>query len=292
MLPRAMNPPSYLPHPPTTPDLHRCAQAILQAANGHPAPFVIAICGGSCTGKSTHFARALANLLPFSSASIEIDHLQSPQDPSELDPVYRWDHPQLYNLTQAAAIIDTLKSGLPANIPVFDFLTRTVTSVRAIEPAPFLLVEGLYASTPPLTERADFRLYLESPAKERLIRRIFRSRHERYRNVDPTRTIEGFLTSVTAAHLSFVIPQAAQADARLSLPYKFADTIARFGLAHLGPAPARPGHIWAKLPDAHIEIGLPNAPHFRIVSNHQLYLDTPIPPSLHALLTQADPDTL
>lgn len=271
--------------------IREIAQQIRAAPKHRKRPFVIAVCGGSCSGKSTHLARLLSKALGKEECStVELDHFQNLPDPQNLDPTYRWDHPSVYRIPEVAELLWRLKNGQSIEYPVYDFATQAVTRFRTIEPRPYLIVEGLYAATGPLQELADLALYAHSPAKERLVRRIFRNQHERYRSADPERIAVGFLTSVTAAHLRFVAPQAQTADSVYRMPYRFSDTVTKFSLEPVDAPTSARIEAWASAGEATLALKPLPTPRFTLQYQGAAYLDFPISPSAYRLFRSSDPE--
>ena len=91
-------------------------------------------------------------------------------------------------------------------IPIYDFTTHSRTSeTQIVGPAPVILVEGILVFTEPaLRELFDVKLYVDTDADIRIIRRLRRDVQERGRTFESV--IEQYMTTVRPMHLEFVEP--------------------------------------------------------------------------------------
>jgi uridine kinase len=105
-----------------------------------------------------------------------------------------------------------LRAGKAVEIPVYDFTTHTRTQkTRLVEPAPIVLVEGiLVLADPELRELFDAKLYVDTDADVRFIRRLRRDIEERGRTV--ASVCDQYLATVRPMHLEFVEPSKRHAD--------------------------------------------------------------------------------
>jgi uridine kinase len=177
-------------------------------------PFVLGIAGGSGSGKST-VARALLDALaPGTGVLIEQDHYYRPQ--SHLAPEERqkvnYDHPDALEVELLAAHIDELVAGRAIERPTYDFAVhdRASRGVR-IEPARVVVVEGiLVLFEPRLRQRFDAKLFVDTDADIRLMRRIRRDLEQRGRTFAQIR--KQYYESVRPMHMAFVEPSKRFAD--------------------------------------------------------------------------------
>lgn len=207
------------------------ARAMLAARGGTPA--VILVAGGSCTGKTTMLADPLAAALGNQAWHLSQD-MQQCCAPESMAPRYLRDDPAHYGIAACAHVIQSHRQARSFTWPDYDFAQGRHGPVRLLDPRPVLILEGLYALAPDLCGQADLRLYVEAPAVVRLVRRLFRNRHERY----PDRPLESravlrFLTSVQTAHREQVRMQREHADLCLTTVLDFAATRERFSLQPL-----------------------------------------------------------
>ena len=171
-------------------------------------PFVLGIAGGSGSGKST-IAKSLLSMLPAGAGLLlEQDHYyrsQSHLPPEEREQV-NYDHPDSLELSLLATHVDQLKAGQTIERPSYDFAKhdRASETVR-VEPAPVLVVEGiLVLADAELRRRFDVRVFVDTDADIRLMRRIRRDLEHRGRTFAQVR--KQYYETVRPMHLAFVEP--------------------------------------------------------------------------------------
>jgi uridine kinase len=180
----------------------------------HPQPFVLAIAGGSGSGK-TSLTRALVGLLGPAECAV-LDHDSYYRDLSHLPAADRagvnFDHPESLESELLAEHLATLRAGQSVQRPCYDFAThtRTLTS-RRVEPRPIVVCEGiLLLAVPELRTAFDLRVYVDTPADVRALRRVRRDIVERGRTVESV--VEQYLATVRPMHERFVEPARSTAD--------------------------------------------------------------------------------
>lgn len=184
----------------------------MKAERGSPVVFGVA--GGTGSGKTT-VARAILDqigaeqvaYLPHDAYYRELPHL-SKQERAQIN----FDHPDALETELMVQQVKQLLAGSPIELPVYDFTTHTRTRETIhVEPAPIILVEGiLIFSEPALRDLMDIRVYVDTDADLRFIRRLERDITERGRTVDSV--IAQYLTTVRPMHLEFVEPSKRHAD--------------------------------------------------------------------------------
>lgn len=176
--------------------------------------FTVGIAGGSGSGKSTLVERLLA--LDFGPQLVHLPHdayyRNRVEMPAQVAAATNFDHPEALDSALYAHHIDLLKAGHPVACPVYDFAAHARTSTtRLVEPRPVLLLEGiLLFHVPALRERIDWKLYVETPADLRLLRRVLRDVAERGRTVESV--VEQYQATVRPMHAVFVEPSRVFAD--------------------------------------------------------------------------------
>ena len=143
---------------------------------------LIAIAGASGAGKTT-LAHRLADALGVGSgAIIPMDAYY--RDHPEFDLARRaaanYDAPESIDVTLLRRQLGLLRAGRPAERPVYDFRThRRTGETVTLQPAPFLLIDGLLAlHWPAIRGMADTRIYIEIDQATALARRIARDTRE------------------------------------------------------------------------------------------------------------------
>lgn len=177
-------------------------------------PLLIAVAGGSGSGKST-LATALEARLPAGAVTLVIedayygDHGGKPGfDPArfDFDDVTAKDHALL------ARHLTALRAGEAVQAPLYCFEThRRLEPVAMIEPAPLIVVEGAHLlCTEDLAALFDLRVFVDTPADVRFIRRLIRDQAQRGRTADSV--IQQYLATVRPAHERLIEPSRARAD--------------------------------------------------------------------------------
>lgn len=175
---------------------------------------LIGIVGGSGSGKTT-IAKALAERLGPATAMIAEDSYYGDWgaepgfDPStfDFDDVASRDH------TLMAEHLAALKAGGRAEVPVYDFVTHRRLADRAtpVGPVQAVIVEGLHLfCTPDVAALFDLKVFIDTPADIRFIRRLIRDQAERGRSWDSV--VNQYLGTVRPAHLRQVEPSRTAAE--------------------------------------------------------------------------------
>jgi uridine kinase len=97
-------------------------------------------------------------------------------------------------------------------IPIYDFTTHTRTQkTQRVEPRPIILVDGILIFVEPaLRELFDVKIFVDTPADVRFIRRLQRDMQDRGRSLDSV--IQQYQFTVRPMHEEFVEPSKRYAD--------------------------------------------------------------------------------
>jgi uridine kinase len=179
-----------------------------------PTPLVVAIAGGSGSGKTT-----VANTILREVGADRIAYLPHDayyRDLSSLPLVQRvavnFDHPNSLESELMMQHIRQLKNWEPVEMPVYDFTrhTRTAETIR-IEPHRVIVVEGiLIFSEHELRQLFDVKIFVDTDSDIRFIRRLQRDLSERGRTTETV--ISQYLNTVRPMHLEFVESSKRYAD--------------------------------------------------------------------------------
>jgi uridine kinase len=176
-------------------------------------PLVLGIAGGTGSGKTT-IAKAIVEAL--GRAAVSIDHDAYYRDQSHLTPEARealnYDHPDTLDNELLAEHLGALKRGEAIEKPQYDFRTHTRMRDRIrVEPAPVIVVEGILTlAIPILRERMGIKIFVDTDADIRLMRRIRRDLEQRGRSFSSIRA--QYYMTVRPMHLAFVEPSKRFAD--------------------------------------------------------------------------------
>jgi uridine kinase len=177
-------------------------------------PVTIGVAGGTGSGKTTVSHQILARVgskhiayLAHDSYYRDIRHL-----PSDERRRINYDHPESLETSLLVEHIKCLQSGQSVHVPVYDFSTDMRRDETIfVEPQPIILVEGiLIFSDRELRELLDIKIFVDTDADIRFIRRLKRDMEERQRSADSV--IQQYLTTVRPMHLKFVEPSKRYAD--------------------------------------------------------------------------------
>jgi uridine kinase len=177
-------------------------------------PFTVAIAGGSGSGK-TSLTRALVKALGSDRCAV-LDHDSYyrclAHRPLEERAASNFDHPDSLENELLARHLAELRQGRAVERPCYDFATHTRTSESTrIEPRPTVVCEGiLLLAVPELRHAFDLRVYVDTPADVRALRRVRRDIVERGRTVESV--VDQYLQTVKPMHERFVEPARATAD--------------------------------------------------------------------------------
>ena len=179
-----------------------------------PVPIVIGIAGGSGSGKTTVANVILQRVgadriayLPHDAYYRDLSHLPYSQRVE-----INFDHPNSLESDLMMQHILQLKEWQPIELPVYDFTTHSrTTKTILVEPQRVILVEGiLIFAEKGLRDLFDVKIFVDTDADLRLIRRLQRDISERGRTTESV--IHQYLRTVRPMHLEFVEPSKRYAD--------------------------------------------------------------------------------
>ena len=177
-------------------------------------PFVIGVAGGTASGKTT-VAERLAGVTGEDHLSLlRLDAYYADQPELSLDDRAKlnYDHPDAFDWALLLDHVHRLLTGEAVPVPNYDFATfRRLPGATAVGPGEILVIEGiLVLHERRLRDLMDLRVYVDTDADVRFIRRLERDMADRGRSVGSV--IEQYLTTVRDMHLRFVEPTKRFAD--------------------------------------------------------------------------------
>ena len=176
-------------------------------------PYIIGIAGGSGSGKST-FAKRIQKNFPEQISVVSCDNYYLPHDELSLEERanLNYDAPVALEFDLMVKHLEALKQGQTVQSPVYDFTRHTrSTAVTEIPSRPIILIDGiLIFHDPALRDCMDLKIYVETDADERILRRARRDMRERGRDLDSV--IHQYLSTVKPMHNAYVEPTKVYAD--------------------------------------------------------------------------------
>ena len=174
---------------------------------------VIGVAGGSGSGKST-FAKRVRDYFADEAVLISCDNYYLAHDdiPIEKRAKLNYDIPEAFEFDLMIKQMAELKSGKSVECPVYDFTvhTRSGETIK-IDPKPVVIIDGILALyEEKLRDVMDVKVFVETDADERILRRVRRDVGERGRSVESI--IEQYLTTVKPMHEQFVEPSKKNAN--------------------------------------------------------------------------------
>lgn len=177
-------------------------------------PFLIGIAGGTGSGKTTVAKRIYESLQLDSAAFIDHDayYKELGHLPLEERTLINFDHPDSLDNDLLVHHLEELVAGRAVEKPVYDFTAHTrAPETVCIHPRDVILVDGiLLFAEPRLRALFDLKIFVDTEADVRFIRRMRRDLELRGRSVDSV--IEQYLATVRPMHFEFVEPTKRYAD--------------------------------------------------------------------------------
>jgi uridine kinase len=180
-------------------------------------PMLVGIVGGSGSGKTSVAAELVKRLRKKTVATLLLD-MDAYYAPLEVvkgrfdgRPV-NWDHPHAFDLELMAAHLSALHRGESIRKPRYDFTLSDRTGwEEPLPPTQVVILEGLLLfALPELRDQLDVKIFVDTDADIRILRRIRRDTKERGRTLDSV--MDQYEHSVRPMHLEFVEPSKRWAD--------------------------------------------------------------------------------
>ena len=174
---------------------------------------VIGIAGGTCSGKST-LIQKIKN--EFGDAITMLSHdfyYKAHNDiPFEERKRLNYDHPDSFDTDLMIEHIRKLMEGESIERPVYDFtIHNRIDETVTVRPSKVIVVEGiLIFENKELRDMCDIKVFIDTDADVRIIRRIVRDVSERGRTLESV--VTQYLTTVKLMHEQFVEPSKKYVD--------------------------------------------------------------------------------
>lgn len=185
-----------------------------KAGASPPRPLVVGVAGGSGSGKTTVVREILHGLCPDRVSVVHHDayYRDYAHLPQDVRATINFDHPDSLETELLESHIRALLAGEAIQMPVYDFTTHTRTAQTVpVRPTEVMIVDGiLVLAEPSLRKLMDIRIFVDTDADLRFIRRLDRDIRERGRSLESV--VQQYLDSVRPMHMDFVEPSKRWAD--------------------------------------------------------------------------------
>lgn len=174
---------------------------------------IVGIAGGSASGKTT-IVNNIKELFQNDIELISHDNYYLANDDKTMEERMKlnYDHPSSFDTDKMIEDVKKLKEGQVIYRPVYDYTKHTrANEVVAVYPKKVVILEGiLILEDPRLRDLMDIKVFVDTDADERLMRRILRDTKERGRTVESV--LNQYVTTVKPMHEQFVEPSKKYAD--------------------------------------------------------------------------------
>ncbi|CAG0880608.1 unnamed protein product [Darwinula stevensoni] len=194
-------------------------------------PFIIGICGGSASGKTTVAKSIISRLnIPwvtllsldsFYKVLNEEQHLKAAANG------YNFDHPDAFDFELLLSTLRKLKEGKKVEVPIYNFLTHSRENrTKTMYGATVILFEGILSFyDPEVLKMVDLKLFVETDDDIRLARRLRRDISERGRDLAGVihqyeRFVKpsfDFYIAPLTLHADIIVPRGGENEVALSL---------------------------------------------------------------------------
>ena len=177
-------------------------------------PYLIGVAGGSNSGKTTIATRLAEMIGPEHLSLIKLDsyYVERLDEPLEQRAAVNYDHPDAFDWDLLNDHLAALTAGASVQVPVYDYTIHARSDrCETVPAARVVVVEGILVLWEPrLRERFDLKIFVDTPADLRIIRRLRRDVAERGRT--PESILDQYLTTVRPSHELFIEPSKRHAD--------------------------------------------------------------------------------
>jgi uridine kinase len=177
-------------------------------------PVIIAVAGGSASGKTTVVDKIIARFEKENVTVIKHDDYYKNQSEMKMEDRVKvnYDHPFSLDNDLMFKQILKLVTGQTVTKPTYDFENYNRSEItETIKPTAILILEGvLILEDSRIRELCDIKLFVEADDDLRFIRRLMRDMESRGRSMDSV--IKQYLSTVKPMHFAFVKPTKRYAD--------------------------------------------------------------------------------
>jgi uridine kinase len=175
--------------------------------------YFIGVTGGSGSGKSTVARNVIETVGPEQVTYIQQDSYYKDLGhlPFEVRSQLNFDHPDAFDNQLFIQHLTALKKGQTVEQPLYEFKTFTRTGSKTVEPRKVILVEGiLVLAEQEIRDLLDIKIYVDTDADIRIIRRLKRDVLERGRSLEFV--LQQYVETVRPMHQQYLEPTRRFAD--------------------------------------------------------------------------------
>lgn len=173
----------------------------------------IGIAGGTGSGKTTITRRLLAKFSNNVSVIYHDNYYKAHNDLNyEQRALLNYDCPDAFDTELMLSDLRKLRAGQAVRCPVYDYTIHNRSDKTVlVKPSPVVIVEGiLILQDPRLCELLDIKIFVDTDADVRILRRIVRDVRDRGRSLESV--VDQYLTTVKPMHEMYVEPSKRNAD--------------------------------------------------------------------------------
>lgn len=190
-------------------------------------PFFIGICGGSGSGK-TFLLEALKESFDVNCSICSLDDYYKPKHEQKKDEngEINFDLPTALDTQKLEKDILLLQSGKKVEQVEYHFNTTKSTNIKIIEPAPIIIVEGLFVLEYPFVKNnLDFSIYIKVNESLQLERRLLRDVEQR--GYSKEQVLYQWNNHVLPCYQNFLMPHREEADFQFNNNLVFEEELSR-----------------------------------------------------------------
>jgi uridine kinase len=185
-----------------------------KAKDSHQGAIVIAVAGGSGSGKTSAVAQKIADAFGKGAVMISADDYYRDKaymaaqkaDGADLN----WDSPEMVDTNGLCKDLMALRDGKAISKPVYVHKTASIERHEHVPPKPVIIVEGLFALDERLKQITNLRIFVDSTEHSRFLRRLIRDVNRT--DLNSQQIAKYFLGTVEPMHRKHVAPRGADAD--------------------------------------------------------------------------------
>ncbi|KAK0082144.1 hypothetical protein PV325_011007 [Microctonus aethiopoides] len=179
-------------------------------------PFLIGICGGSASGKTTVATKIIESLnIPWVTL-LSMDSFYKVLNEKQHDMAarneYNFDHPDAFDFELLKTTLQRLKEGRKADVPIYNFVTHSRENrTKLMYGANVIIFEGILTFyDAEVLKMCDMKVFVDTDADVRLARRLHRDISQRGRDLEGV--LKQYCTMVKPAYYYYIAPSMVHAD--------------------------------------------------------------------------------